>query len=76
MNTYHEHDSRLNGATLAPPRPVLDRRDRHCPPHTWDCPVLMKLDPLAVAWTCGSCGAIVTTPVGAPRPHGSGLPEG
>ena len=42
--------------------------DGICPPHRWDCPVLTKLDPLAIAWTCRACGDIVTTPVGAPRP--------
>ena len=29
-----------------------------CPPHRWGCPVLMKLDPEHIAWTCGCCGAI------------------
>lgn len=29
-----------------------------CPPHAWDCPVIMKLDPDHVAWTCKRCGAI------------------
>jgi hypothetical protein len=47
--------------------------DRSCPPHRWDCPVLTKLDPLAIAWTCRACGAIVTTPVGAPRPDAQAL---
>jgi hypothetical protein len=28
----------------------------------------MKLDPRSVAWTCGSCGAIVTTPDAALPP--------
>jgi len=37
--------------------------------HSWDCPVLMKLDPESIAWTCATCGAIATAPVGAPRPH-------
>jgi hypothetical protein len=32
-----------------------------CPPHRWDCPVIMKLDPEQVAWTCGRCGAIATS---------------
>ena len=32
-----------------------------CPPHRWGCPVIMKLDPDHVAWTCGRCGAIATT---------------
>ena len=39
-----------------------------CSTHTWACPVLMKLDPNAIAWTCSVCGAIHSTPVGAPRP--------
>jgi hypothetical protein len=32
-----------------------------CPPHEWDCPVIMKLDPDHVAWTCRRCGAICLT---------------
>jgi hypothetical protein len=32
-----------------------------CPPHRWDCPVIMKLDPGQVGWTCARCGAIATT---------------
>jgi hypothetical protein len=32
-----------------------------CPPHDWRCPVVMKLDPEHVAWTCGRCGAIALT---------------
>ena len=28
-----------------------------CPPHDWRCPVIMKLDPAHVAWTCARCGA-------------------
>jgi hypothetical protein len=39
----------------------------------WDCPVLTKLDPLAIAWTCARCGEIVSAPVGAPRPDGNVL---
>jgi hypothetical protein len=27
-----------------------------CPPHRWRCPVVMKLDPEHIAWTCGYCG--------------------
>ncbi|MHB8695389.1 MAG: hypothetical protein ACYDHH_29530 [Solirubrobacteraceae bacterium] len=66
--THRTHTSRLSeapGLRRASHRPV-----RNCPPHTWDCPVLTKRDPLAVAWTCAGCGAIVTTAVGAPRPAG------
>ena len=50
-------------------RSAPSRRAQRCPPHAWDCPVLTKLDPSAVAWTCSGCGAIANTPVGAPRPH-------
>jgi hypothetical protein len=32
-----------------------------CPPHDWGCPVIMKLDPEHVAWTCRRCGAIATS---------------
>ena len=32
-----------------------------CPPHAWTCPVVMKLDPEHVAWTCGHCGKIALT---------------
>ena len=39
-----------------------------CPPHSWGCPVIMKLDPEHVAWTCGRCGAIARTNDCAVRP--------
>jgi hypothetical protein len=39
-----------------------------CPPHTWGCPVIMKLDPEHVAWTCGRCGSIAVTDDVAERP--------
>jgi hypothetical protein len=32
-----------------------------CPPHDWGCPVIMKLDPEHIAWTCRRCGAIATS---------------
>ena len=32
-----------------------------CPPHAWTCPVIMKLDPDHVAWTCGRCGKVALT---------------
>ena len=41
---------------------------RPCPPHDWDCPVVMKLNPEHVAWTCARCGAIATTGDPAQRP--------
>lgn len=39
-----------------------------CPPHDWQCPVVMKVDPGQVAWTCTLCGAIATTDGLAARP--------
>jgi hypothetical protein len=41
---------------------------RPCPPHDWGCPVIMKLDPEHVAWTCGRCGAIATSEDTRERP--------
>ncbi len=41
---------------------------RTCPPHDWQCPVVMKADPARVAWTCSLCGAIATTDDLAARP--------
>ena len=32
-----------------------------CPPHAWACPVIMKLDPEHVAWTCKYCGDVATS---------------
>lgn len=29
-----------------------------CPPHDWDCPIVSKVDPEHVTWTCRNCGAI------------------
>ena len=29
-----------------------------CPPHAWGCPVVMKVDPHNVAWSCSRCGAM------------------
>ena len=39
-----------------------------CPPHAWTCPVLMKVDPQQVAWTCARCGAITMTDDPTVRP--------
>jgi len=36
--------------------------------HHWDCPVVMKLEPERVAWTCRSCGAIAKTDDPAVQP--------
>jgi hypothetical protein len=56
-------------------RPVA-RTPRHgapaarppCPPHDWRCPVIMKLDPDHVAWTCARCGAMALSDDLALRP--------
>jgi hypothetical protein len=40
-----------------------------CPPHAWASPVIMKLDPEHVAWTCARCGAIATTDDPSVRPE-------
>jgi hypothetical protein len=29
-----------------------------CPPHQWRCPVVTKVEPHHVAWTCVRCGAL------------------
>ena len=60
-------DLSLNGKALSP-RLREQRHDAACPPHLWGCPVVMKMDPRSVAWTCASCGAIATTAVGAEPP--------
>ena len=39
-----------------------------CPPHAWTCPVITKLDPEHVEWTCGRCGKIALTDDAAVRP--------
>jgi hypothetical protein len=71
MSTQHRHDASLDGI-VRPSRSLgLSNRGQYCPPHDWSCPVLMKLDPQSVAWTCKGCGAILKAPVGEPRPIGS-----
>jgi hypothetical protein len=76
MPTEHRQDPRLNGAELAPRRRDLYAAEHDCPPHAWGCPVVMKVDPRSVAWTCAHCGAIVTVPVGAPPPGASATAAG
>jgi hypothetical protein len=39
-----------------------------CPPHDWRCPVIMKIDPSHVAWTCARCGATAVSDDTAVRP--------
>jgi hypothetical protein len=68
MTTHRSPTISFSDSAFASPRREPDQHGRNCPPHTWDCPVLTKLDPLAIAWTCADCGAIATAPVGAPRP--------
>jgi hypothetical protein len=68
MNPQPGRDPRLNATPLARRRREPWASDRNCPPHAWGCPVLMKLDPQSVAWTCAKCGAIVGVPTDAPPP--------
>jgi len=68
VGTHPIDELRLNGKALAPRLREHCAPARPCPPHTWGCPVVMKVDPRSVAWTCASCGAIATVPVGAPPP--------
>jgi hypothetical protein len=32
-----------------------------CPPHQWRCPVVTKVEPHHVAWTCVRCGVLGTS---------------
>jgi hypothetical protein len=57
-----------NGTTLAAMGRERAVPAPACPPHAWGCPVVMKLDPPSVAWTCAGCGAIVTVADGGPPP--------
>jgi hypothetical protein len=59
MNIHGQDD-----AVLAPERP----QSHACPPHAWGCPVVMKVDPRSIAWTCAHCAAIVMLPVGESPP--------
>jgi hypothetical protein len=70
-STHRSHGVRRNESAVASTRREPCHQLRVCPPHSWDCPVLTKIDPLAIAWTCSTCGAIVTGPVGEPAPNGS-----
>jgi hypothetical protein len=69
MSSQPLQDLRLNGTVLA--RRLREHRppSPSCPPHRWGCPVVMKVDPRSVAWTCGSCGAIATTASGDGPPE-------
>jgi len=37
-----------------------------CPPHEWGCPIVAKLAPDEVTWTCRRCGAIARGSAAAP----------
>jgi len=70
INAHGLQDPAANRTT---PRTMHSERSLatgSCPPHAWGCPVVMKLDPRSVAWTCAGCGAIATVPIGAPAPTG------
>jgi hypothetical protein len=68
MGAQPLQDLSLNGRVLAPR--VREHRppSSSCPPHAWGCPVVMKVDPRSVAWTCAGCGAIATTASGDQPP--------
>jgi hypothetical protein len=68
MDTHPLKDLRRNGNGPMVRLRGERHRDHACPPHVWGCPVVMKVDPRSVAWTCASCGAIATVPVGAEPP--------
>jgi hypothetical protein len=76
MTNHHSQRIRLDESAFASTRRERHRQARSCPPHAWECPVLTKLDPLAIAWTCAGCGAIVNAPVGAPRPQSDAVAVG
>lgn len=46
----------------------IDDGLKQCHAHEWSSPVIMKVDPEHVAWTCSRCGAIATTSDPASRP--------
>ncbi|MGA3361493.1 MAG: hypothetical protein ABSD82_05635 [Solirubrobacteraceae bacterium] len=68
MNGERFHTPVPNGTTVMAMRHEAVSSPGGCPPHAWGCPVVMKLDPRSVAWTCAGCGAIATAPVGEPPP--------
>lgn len=68
MGIHPLKDPNLNGKVAAPQLGGPRDDDHVCPPHLWGCPVVMKVDPRSVAWTCASCGAITTTAAGAESP--------
>jgi hypothetical protein len=68
MSTNPLKDRRHNGNGPVARLRGERHRDHACPPHAWGCPVVMKVDPRMVAWTCAGCGAIATVPVGAAPP--------
>ena len=47
---------------------IADAMAGHCPPHAWGCPVVMKVDPDHVAWTCARCGRMALSNDLAARP--------
>lgn len=48
---------------------IADALAQFCPPHEWGCPVIMKLDPDHVAWTCAHCGVMAFSHDLASRPE-------
>src|SRR5581483_4827350 len=48
---------------------IADAINGTCPPHAWGCPVIMKVDPGRVAWTCSRCGTVALSHDLAWRPE-------
>ncbi len=51
---YDPHSERLMGDVLC----WVTEGFPQCPPHNWQSPVIMRLEPAHVAWTCARCGAV------------------
>jgi hypothetical protein len=47
---------------------IADALQEPCPPHDWRCPVITKLEPGRIAWTCAGCGAVGYSPHLGRRP--------
>jgi hypothetical protein len=46
-----------------------------CPPHDWRSPLVAKLDPDHLTWTCARCGAIATTDDSVSPPSSPSAPR-
>ena len=48
---------------------------QECPPHDWRCPVVSKLHPYELAWTCALCGATALSDDRTTVPDDAGRPS-